>query len=427
MIHSTKFRQDVITGFDIGHSAYIETATGTNHMYFLLGTDTKVINKGMRCKDYLQEVFLSKRFKSCKNTQIYGYKLRGVRSATKLFLKWPNRDMTKYAINIERCIAYINKAYDINISVAVLKEYIELNMPLNWFTDIINPVQASAICSLLRSCMIWGRDSFKEVLEDIDDLEDEFDEVFPEKDWLGNRSRKQLNFLGNLRAQKILGKWDFCSKQYKKNPSSEYHNRSGWVTTSNESTKYADNTATLSLLDKAPSSGALSDQCVLIDDNGYLLYDKLIKNVDDFSKRFLKKCKGPIPRLTFVFNNAMLSDHENQSAYFMVSERHRDLMSVTTNVYHTKITVSGASLETYGKEIYEFIRICRLFNYMSDINPVFKQQWHTNFSHTIANNCLLSGSEDEFVEFFMSKTCNKHKALAEKTRLFNRLYNVLTK
>ena len=56
-------RTDVIMGFNIGHSDYIETASGTKHMYFLLGTDTTIIEKGIRCKDYLQEVFLSKRYK----------------------------------------------------------------------------------------------------------------------------------------------------------------------------------------------------------------------------------------------------------------------------------------------------------------------------------------------------------------------------
>ena len=143
-------RTDVIKGFNIGHSDYIETASGTKHMYFLLGTDATIIEKGIRCKDYLQEVFLSKRYKRINTrSKIYGYPMHKVKKATKLFLTYPHRDMLKYKDNIKRCITYINSAYNINIKVTIYSSYIELHMGKSWFTDKINNVEGSVITTLI--------------------------------------------------------------------------------------------------------------------------------------------------------------------------------------------------------------------------------------------------------------------------------------
>lgn len=310
MSNKTKCSASVVKGFDIGHSQYIETATGTDHMYFLLGTETRTINKGMRCKDFLQEVYLAKRFKRNKTgNQIYGFSLRGIRNATKLYLKFPRKNMYDYKDNIHRCIKYINKAYDISISVCVFDEYVELTMPLNWFTDKINPVQASAISSLLRSCMIWEYDTYTEMLENIEDIEDEYESIhiFPEKDWTG-RSDAALDFLGNLKAQRVLGSWELVSKNYKIISDTTYHNNSGWCSCFNF---YRNNNITddmLDLLDTMSPSSISSDQCILINSKrGKLLYPKIIRNSKDLTKALKGMTDVDRASPSLLFNNSILN------------------------------------------------------------------------------------------------------------------------
>ncbi len=431
MIHQSEFRHDILEGFDIGHCSYIETASGINHMYFMLGTDTKPINKGMRCKDFLQEVFLIKRFPKCHTSNnIYGFKLRGVRTATKLFLKWPNKNMSEYTDNINRCIMYINTAYNINISACVKREYIELNMPFNWFTDKINPVEASAICSMLRSCLIWKYNTYKDMLKNIDDVEDEYEfkGVFPDKDWSA-KSKFQLEFLGNLKAQKVLGRWDFCSKSVKDMSCSMYHNNSGWVSCANFNRDSKMKKEALDLLEKMSPSTLVSDQCILIDEKtGKLLYPKLIRNSNELVRaiRKLDTSKGS-KTLKLVFNNSMSHTRTNRLAHCILktSDGWYDWNCLATMHYSIiKLNMAGRNCNKNGlikdcKERYELCRLRRVLNALS-YESVF------NFEYLSGITSPTSDSREEFKQRVMSEV--KHKKtikILDKMDLLDKVYDIV--
>ena len=420
MIISNEFRQDVVKAFDIGHSRYIETANGTNHMYFLLGTDTKTINHGMRCKDYLQEVFLSKKFRKTRTgDKIYQYPLRGVRNATKLFLKWPDRNMAPYTGNVEKCINYINKAYSISISASVNPEYVELTFPINWFTDIINPVQASAICTLLRSCLIWKYESFNEVLDNIDDLEDEYEEVFPEKDWLSGRSRACLEFLGNVPAQKALGSWDNISKAVKREPNQEYHNGSGFVTAFNRLKCYINKPDVLSLIDKMTRSNAYSDQCILLDSNNNLAYDKIITNEADM-KRAAKKIKNA-QGFTLLFNRSLLGLPDSEYYYLQLKASFANRLSIMTTLGFSRYIFQN---QDNLVQMYKFIRLCRLLNCLSKEGLFLASGSFVNWAEDKARN---ASSCDVFVNQYMVLISNtKTKEIVRKSRLLETAYSLLS-
>ena len=420
MIISDEFRHDVIKAFDIGHNRYIETAAGTNHMYFLLGTDTKTINHGMRCKDYLQEVFLAKKFKRSRTgDKIYQYPLRGIRNATKLFLKWPDRIMSVYASNVEKCINYINKAYGISISVSVNQEYVELTFPINWFTDIINPVQASAICTLLRSCLIWGFDSFDEVLDNIDGLEDEYEEVFPEKDWLSGRSRKCLEFLGNVPAQKALGSWDNISKATKRKPSQAYHNGSGFVTTFNSLKDYVNKPDVLALISKMTRSNAYSDQCILLDSANDLVYDKIITNESDM-KRAAKKVKNSTG-MTFLFNRSLLNLPDSEYYYLQLKNSFSIGLGISSTLGFTKYTLC---FSTDVVKMYKYMRLTRLINCLSKEDLFLASGDFVKHAETKAKNV---SSCSDFVNEYMQRISNtKTKEIVRKSRLLETAYSILS-
>lgn len=429
MIHETEFNEDVIDAFDIGHGRYIETASGIRHMYFLLGTDTKTINNGMRCKDYLQEVFLTKRFKRCKTGGvIYGFNLRGIRDATRLYLKFPHANMLDFKSNIHKCIAYINNTYNINISVSVLSQYVELRMPINWFTDKINPVEASAISTLLRSCMIWEYNSLEEIRDNIDELEDKYDHLFPEKDWNG-RSSWQLDFLANTKAQKTFGRWDFVSKKLRTNPDQNYHNSSGWATCSNtyRQRKYDD--ATVSLISKLKPSSAVSDQCVLFIGNksGVAEKYKIIKNRRDLEVILNKVNK----------EKKLIDSTEEKAMYLMFTNSLIDnpnLYWLYHDTFASDVTISGRNLQfsTFGlggtsvlKSValarYEDIRLYRLLNSLS-YEPVFNLDTSGNIRSLVAGNTY-----DEYCNQVYSRIkSSKVSSIIKKSDILKKVYNKLS-
>jgi len=421
MIISNEFRQDVVKAFDIGHGRYVETASGTNHMYYLLGTDTKTINHGMRCKDYLQEVFLAKRFRKTRTgDKIYQYPLRGVRNATKLFLKWPDRNMAPYTGNVEKCINYINKAYSISISASVNPEYVELTFPINWFTDIINPVQASAITTLLRSCLIWKYESFNEVLDNIDDLEDEYEEVFPEKDWLSGRSRECLEFLGNVPAQKALGSWDNLSKAIKTKPTNGYHNGSGYVSTFNRLNTYVRKPDVLSLIAKMTRSNAYSDQCILLDSNNNLAYDKIITNEADM-KRAAKKIKNA-EGMTLLFNRSLLNIPNSEYYYLRLKNSFANQLNIITTLGFSIYTLQ---CQDNLVQMYKYVRLCRLINCLSKEDLFLAAGSFIKYAESKSKN---ASSCDAFVNQYMVLISNtKTKEIVRKSRLLETAYSLLSK
>lgn len=421
MIISNKIRPDVCAAFDIGHQRYVETANGTNHMYFLLGTDTKTINHGMRCKDYLQEVFLSKRFRRAKTgSKIYQYPLRGVRNATKLFLKWPDKNMTVYASNVEKCIKYINKTYGINISAFVNSEYIELTFPINWFTDVINPVEASAICTLLRSCLIWKHNSFSEVLNNIDNLEDEYEEVFPEKDWLSGRSWECLEFLGNAPVQKALGSWDNLSKATRREANQEYHNGSGFVSTFNGLKKYVKKPDVISLISKMTKSNAYSDRCILLDQSGNLVYDKIITNERDM-KRAAKKVENS-QGMMFLFNRSLLNLPHSEYYYLQLKNIFSTGINIETTLGFTKYSMFS---DNDIVKMYKYIRLCRLINCLSKEDLFVASGSFVKYGEFKAKN---ASSCNDFVNGYMQLISNtKTKNIVRKSRLLETAYSLLSK
>ena len=435
MIHETTYDPSVKKAFDVGHSRYIETASGTNHMYFLLGNNTKPIQYGMRCKDYLQEVFLCKRFKKTKTSHsIYGYNLRGVKNATRLYLKFPDKKMSEYKDNIHRCIKHINNTYDISISVCVLDEYIELRMPLNWFTDKINPVEASVISTLLRSCMVWRYDTVSEMLENIEEIEDmyEDEDIFPDKDWNG-RGDLTLKFLQDTRSQKILGRWDFCNQMYRKCSNTTYHNRSGWVSCYNFKKGMRVGADMLDLLEQMTPSTSVSDPCILIDANtNRVLCSSIIKNKKDL-KRALNKVKSEF-KPCLLFNNAMLHTDSTYNYDVLFTN---DIHTVDRSIQYSKISLlfDITAMETqtcsYGSEKtkqlsllnnYDIIRLTRL------LNSLAHEKSFRSDRILETNEALKTSAKTVCFEIFRKHVLSKVKtpralAVLDRLDVLKKLYN----
>lgn len=426
MIHETEFNEDVIDAFDIGHGRYIETASGVRHMYFLLGTDTKTINNGMRCKDYLQEVFLTKRFKRCKTGGvIYGFNLRGIRDATRLYLKFPHVNMLDFESNIHKCIAYINNTYNINISVSVLSQYVELRMPINWFTDKINPVEASAISTLLRSCMIWEYNSLEEIRDNIDELEDKYDHLFPEKDWNG-RGEWQLDYLSNTLAQRVLGRWDFCSKSVKSTPDQSYHNGSGWASAAGHYRTRKFDEATLSLIDKMKPSSTVSDQCILFIGNkdAKAVQNRIIKNKKDLrivlnrlGKKSIEKRDSNDRQIYLIFNNAIINNSNTcwnyHDTFANDSAPCRRSLQFTTYGLGSALNAKSIVLTKY-----ENIRLARLMNSLS-----YECVFDLNKSNNI-RSLVSDRTYDEYCnEVYSRIVSSKVSSIVKKNDILKKVYN----
>lgn len=414
------YRSEVSESFDVGHGAYIETATGTEHMYFLLGTESSVINKGMRCKDYLQEVFLAKKKKRLSiRTTIYGYPMVSIRAATKLFLKFPAEDMTDYTENVYKCINYINTTYKTKITVAVFIDYIQLDMGDDWFTDSINSVEASVICTFLRSCLIWKYDSYIDMRNNIDDIEDEYESVFPEKDWSSGVSKEALDYLGNTKAHSVMGKWINSSKYLLKRLNTEYHNSSGWRTAFNALGNLEEDA--LLLLDKLKPSTSRSDQCILCSIEGKLLYPKVIKNSKDFRKALKKKHVGS---LCLIFNNANIGRPFEAviSNELSIGSLSSTYWGTNSNVFYTKTILNtiGTTSTIPINECMSWYKRFRCNKLFSTYGKSIEGLCMYKLSDIYNNVCTESMSISECSEAIITKLEKKHSNKC-KTRVMGRL------
>ncbi len=294
-----------------------------------------------------------------------------------------------------------------------------MTFPINWFTDVINPVQASAICTLLRSCLIWKHNSFNEILDNIDDLEDEYEEVFPEKDWLSGRGRECLEFLGNAPAQKALGSWNNISKATKREANQEYHNGSGFVTTFNRLKKYVKKPDIISLISKMSKSNAYSDQCILLDDGNNLVYDKIITNERDM-KRAAKKVENS-QGMTFLFNRSLLNLPHSEYYYLQLKNSFSIGISIETTLGFTKY---GMCLNNDVVKMYKYIRLCRLINCLSKEDLFLASGSFVKHGETKAKNV---SSCSDFVNEYMQRISNtKTKNIVRKSRLLETAYSLLS-
>ncbi len=426
----------VVKAFDVGHGRYIETASGTRHMYFLLGTDTKPINNGMRCKDYLQEVFLIKKYprRVKKNAQVYGYPMRNVGKATKLYLHFPNVDMLAHASNIEKCITYINNSYDIDIEFSICDKYVELHMGKDWFVDKINPTVASVITTLLRSCLIWEYDTFNELLENIDDIEDKYDSCrgFPDKDW--NAGKKALEFLCKSNLHKKLGTWKQQRRAARTEISTDYHNSSGWHSVANVVNFCANISDAVGQLKPATLA---SNQCVIFQKKE-IVTNKPIKNRKEFVavmmrhiKKSMKTSKDILP--VIVFNNGAsvrectYSSYEyNPETFFHASE----LLKGTSKHAFMQYTLTVSKDSTMKKYRQDMHAVYSMLLYLRLNTSIYVHGSDITSMLTHINNCRSLGHTACMEKYFQdlrkknltNKNVDKYINRLKYTGIFNVFY-----